>query len=184
MPSVKMVADDRTNSVLISGEDSQRLRLKTLIAHLDTPLDNGGDTQVRYLRYADAEKIAGKLREQLQGITAAAMPPGRAVAPPGPIGTRTRRQEHTIWAEPETNALVVTAPPKTMRSLMAIVDKLDIRRAQVLVEAILVEMSADKVNGPRRELADRGRLQRQLAAGGGFISPSTAPASARSSRAC
>jgi general secretion pathway protein D len=49
-----------------------------------------------------------------------------------------------IWAEPETNALVVTAPPKIMRSVMAIVDRLDIRRAQVLVEAILVEMSADK----------------------------------------
>jgi general secretion pathway protein D len=49
-----------------------------------------------------------------------------------------------IWAEPETTALVVTAPPKIMRSVMAIVDRLDIRRAQVLVEAILVEMSADK----------------------------------------
>jgi general secretion pathway protein D len=50
----------------------------------------------------------------------------------------------TIWAEPQTNALVVTAPPKVMRSIMQIVDRLDIRRAQVLVEAILVEMSYDK----------------------------------------
>ena len=49
-----------------------------------------------------------------------------------------------IWAEPQTNALVVTAPPKVMRSVMPIVDRLDIRRAQVLVEAILVEMIADK----------------------------------------
>src|SRR5215213_6237677 len=49
MPSVKIVADDRTNSVLVSGETSQRLRLKTLVAHLDTPLEAGGDTQVRYL---------------------------------------------------------------------------------------------------------------------------------------
>jgi type II secretory pathway component GspD/PulD (secretin) len=50
----------------------------------------------------------------------------------------------TIWAEPETNALVITAPPKTMRSLMSVIDKLDIRRAQVLVEAIIVEVTADK----------------------------------------
>ncbi len=50
----------------------------------------------------------------------------------------------TIWAEPETNALIVTAPPKVMRALMAVVDKLDIRRAQVHVEAILVEVSGDK----------------------------------------
>ena len=50
----------------------------------------------------------------------------------------------TIWAEPETNALVVTAPAKTMNSLMSIVDRLDIRRAQVIVEAIIVEVSADK----------------------------------------
>ena len=80
MPSAKLVADDRTNSVLISGEKSQRLRLKTLVTHLDTPLETGGDTQVRYLNYADAEKIAGKLKEQITGITQAAAPAGRAAA--------------------------------------------------------------------------------------------------------
>lgn len=144
MPTVKMVADERTNSVLVSGESSQRLRLKTLITHLDTPLESGGDTQVRYLRYADAEKISQKLREQIQGIAAAATPgaPG-AVAAPAAIGGAVDKSV-TIWAEPQTNALVVTAPPKVMRSIMSIVDRLDIRRAQVLVEAILVEMSYDK----------------------------------------
>ena len=142
-PNVKVVADDRTNSVLVSGERSQRLRLRTLITHLDTPLEAGGDTQVRYLKYADAEKIATKMREQLQGIVAAAAPgAGAAAAPPAATGQIDR--SITIWAEPDTNALVVTAPPKIMRSVMSIVDRLDIRRAQVLVEAILVEMSADK----------------------------------------
>jgi general secretion pathway protein D len=135
-PSVRLVADDRSNSVLISGDNSLRLRAKALIAHLDTPLDNGGDTQVRYLRYADAEKIAGKLKEQLSAATA---------APAAAAGAAALADKSTsIWAEPETNALVITAPPKTMRSLMTIVDKLDIRRAQVLVEAIIVEVSADK----------------------------------------
>jgi general secretion pathway protein D len=135
-PSVRLVADDRSNSVLISGDTTLRLRAKALIAHLDTPLDNGGDTQVRYLRYADAEKIAGKLKEQLSAATAA---PAAAAG-----ATALADRSTSIWAEPETNALVMTAPPKTMRSLMTIVDKLDIRRAQVLVEAIIVEVSADK----------------------------------------
>src|ERR1700726_671411 len=61
---VKIVADERTNSVLISGEKSLRLKIKALIVNLDTPLQTGGDTQVRYLRYADAEKIADKLKGQ------------------------------------------------------------------------------------------------------------------------
>src|ERR1700735_1871901 len=58
----KIVADDRTNSVLLTGERSARLRLKALILNMDTPTSTGGDVQVRYLRYADAEKIADKLK--------------------------------------------------------------------------------------------------------------------------
>jgi len=135
-PTVRMVADERSNSILLSGDQTLRLRAKTLIAHLDTPLENGGDAQVRYLRYADAEKIAGKLKEQLAGTAAAPAAAGGA--------TTVADREATIWAEPETNALIINAPPKTMRSLMAIVDKLDIRRAQVLVEAIIVEVTVDK----------------------------------------
>src|SRR5690348_14801480 len=52
---VRVIADDRSNSVLIGGDKNARLRIKALVAHLDTPLDNGGDTQVRYLQFADAE---------------------------------------------------------------------------------------------------------------------------------
>ena len=133
---LRAVADERSNSILLAGDKTQRLRARTLIAYLDTPLAGGGDTRVRYLRYADAEKIAQKLKEQLSaGGSPSAGAAGAAAAAGGPA---------TIWAEPETNALVVTAPAKTMNSLMAIVDKLDIRRAQVIVEAIIVEVSADK----------------------------------------
>jgi len=177
-PSVKMVADERTNSVLVSGEASQRLRLRTLITHLDTPLESGGDTQVRYLRYADAEKIAQKLREQIQGIAAAAEPgAGGAVAgAPSPAVVSsvagTGDKSVTIWAEPETNALVVTAPPKVMRSVMSIVDRLDIRRAQVLVEAILVEIQAERAMdlGINWLILDRDSDGSTLPAGG-FAQP-------------
>ncbi len=174
MPSVKVIADDRTNSVLVSGETSQRLRLKTLIAHLDTPLETGGDTQVRYLKYADAEKIAAKLREQIQGIVTAASPAGTAgaAAASPTLAAAGGDKSVTIWAEPQTNALVVTAPPKVMRSVMAIVDRLDIRRAQVLVEAILVEMSIDKSRdlGVNWVVGSTDSEGRTLPAGG-FINP-------------
>ena len=174
MPTVKMVADERTNSVLVSGESSQRLRLKTLITHLDTPLEAGGDTQVRYLRYADAEKIAQKLTGQIQGITAAATGAGgggAAGAAPA-IASAGGDKSITIWAEPQTNALIVTAPPKVMRSVMSIVDRLDIRRAQVLVEAIIVEMSVDKAMdlGINWAILDRDPNGVVLPAGG-FIQP-------------
>lgn len=140
--SVKVVADDRSNSVLITGESSQRLRLKTLVTHLDTPLESGGDTQVRYLHYADAETIATKLKEQVQGVAQAA--PGGAAGAAG--GAAAADRSVTMWADVQTNALVITAPPKMMRQVMSIVDKLDIRRAQVQVEAILVEISSDKAS--------------------------------------
>ncbi|MFZ9709305.1 MAG: type II secretion system secretin GspD [Steroidobacteraceae bacterium] len=158
---LRVVADERSNSILLAGEKTQRLRARTLIAYLDTPLANGGDTRVRYLRYADAEKIAAKLKEQLVGTTSAAA--GAA------SGTASADRSTVIWAEPETNALVITAPAKTMTALMSVIDKLDIRRAQVIVEAIIVEVSADKsaelgVNW----LIDGSRSDEAV---GGFIEP-------------
>jgi general secretion pathway protein D len=140
--AVKVVADDRTNSVLISGEQSQRLRMKALITHLDTPLESGGDTQVRYLQYSDAEELAGKLKEQVQGIAQAAAP---GAPQPGGAAAQAERSV-TIWADAQNNALIVTAPPKIMRSIMGVVDKLDIRRLQVQVEAILVEINLNKAS--------------------------------------
>ena len=129
-----LVSDSRTNSVLIGGDKSQRLRLRVLIAHLDTPLEDGGDTQVRYLRYADAEDLSAKLQQHFTQQAA-----GEGAAPSATSGTQV-----SVWADTQTNAIVVHAPPKMMRSLMSIVDKLDIRRAQVLVEAIIVEVLASK----------------------------------------
>ncbi len=134
--TTSLVADARTNSVLIGGDKSDRLRLRALIAHLDTPLEDGGDTQVRYLRYADAEELATKLQQHFTAQTTGAS--GQAAGAAGPSGTV------SVWADTQTNAIIVNAPPKMMRSLMQIVDKLDIRRAQVLVEAIIVEVIADK----------------------------------------
>ncbi|HWS69353.1 MAG TPA: type II secretion system secretin GspD [Steroidobacteraceae bacterium] len=140
---VKIVADERTNSVLVSGEKSLRLKIKALIVNLDTPMQSGGDTQVRYLRYADAEKIADKLKGQ---ATASAKAQGgpQGGAPTASSGGANVDASVTIWADVATNALIMTAPPKIMKSLMAVIDKLDIRRAQVQVEALIVEVDVNK----------------------------------------
>jgi general secretion pathway protein D len=141
---VKVVADERSNSVLIGGEQAQRLRIRALIAHLDTPLMGGGDTRVRYLHYANAEKLAPKLKEQITGIAQATGAAGGAVGAQAASPMAQAEKNAMVWADPTNNALVITAPPKIMRAVMDIVDKLDIRRPQVLVEAIIADIDFNK----------------------------------------
>jgi len=144
---MKVVADERSNSVLISGDQNQRLRIRALVAHLDTPLESGGDTRVRYLHYSNADKIAPKLKEQITGIAAATAAQGGGGAAGGGATNNPQaaaEKNSLVWADPENNALVITAPPKVMRQIMAIIDKLDIRRPQVLVEAIIADVDVSK----------------------------------------
>jgi general secretion pathway protein D len=130
-----LVADERTNSVLLGGDRATRLRMRAIISHLDTPLDTGGNTDVVYLRYANAADIVdtllgvGKIEEQeaLQGKS-------KATAPKGAFD---------IQADDATNALVITAPLDIMRTIKHVISQLDIRRAQVLVEAVIAEVSED-----------------------------------------
>ena len=138
--TVKVVADEHSNSVLLSGDQRQRLRLRDLLAHLDTPSSSGGDTQVRYLHYLEAEKIAPKLKEQITGIAQA----GSGASGAGSTPQAQADKAAMIWADPTNNALVITASPKLMRAVMDIIDKLDIRRPQVLVEAVIAEVDVDK----------------------------------------
>jgi general secretion pathway protein D len=134
-PTIQAVADERTNSVLLSGTDSQRLRYRAYVVHLDTPTESGGDTRVRYLNYATAEGLAANLQAQFGGAVAA-VDGGAAVGPNG--GTV------TIWADEGTNALVINAPARVLQDMMSVIDMIDIPRAQVLVEAIIVEVSEEK----------------------------------------
>lgn len=131
-----LVADERTNSVLLSGERSQRLRFRALIAHLDTPLEEGGNTQVIYLNYANAEDLATKLNEQVRGAQPQGGQGGTSGSPAGQLG----QNSVVIWSDADTNSLIITAPPKIMRNLRSVINKIDIRRAQVHVEAMLVEV--------------------------------------------
>ena len=121
------VADDRTNSILLGGEENRRLELRAIIAHLDTPLTEGGNTRVRYLNYASAENLAAKLSTQFSD-------------------EGTTEIKVKVAADEDTNALIIDAPPDTLRRMLAVVDQLDIRRAQVLVEVLIAEVSADRAN--------------------------------------
>ncbi len=127
---VIVTADERTNSVFISGDKSQRLRLRGLIAHLDTPLEQEGNTQVIFLKYAKAKDLAVLLQGMLSPPTS-----GKKDAKSGAL--------QLVQADEYNNALLISATPDVVRELKAVVRQLDIRRAQVLVEAVIAEVSTD-----------------------------------------
>jgi general secretion pathway protein D len=134
---VRVVADERTNSVIMSGERAGRLRYRTLIAHLDTPVQAGGNTQVIYLRYAEASELV----PILQGVSNSVQQSEGAEG-----GAPADRAQVDIQADESTNALIVTGPPDMLASLRQVVRQLDIRRAQVLVEAVIADITYDRAS--------------------------------------
>jgi general secretion pathway protein D len=132
-PEVLLVADSRTNSVLVNGDEIERARIKKLVSHLDTPLEQSGNVKVIYLEYAEAEALAEVLSKVMDNMSRLSSADGKKAASTGKGGSN-------IEADPGTNALIVTADTGEMAALEAVIQRLDIRRAQVLVEAIIVEM--------------------------------------------
>lgn len=132
-PQILLVADDRTNSVLVTGDELERARVGKLIAHLDTPLEQSGNVKVIYLEYAQASEIAEVLTRVMQNISQLEAGDGKKVA--------RSKNTSTIEADEGTNSLIITADADEMAALEAVIQRLDIRRAQVLVEAIIVEMN-------------------------------------------
>ena len=129
-----LAADERTNSILLSGDNSARVRMRGLIAHLDTPIEGTGNTRVVYLHYANAEEIA----PILQGVSDfQAAQDGNGSAP------ASGRQDIDIQADETNNALIITAPPLQFDNLRRVINQLDVRRAQVLVEAVIAEVSTN-----------------------------------------
>ncbi|XEI33838.1 GspD family T2SS secretin variant ExeD [Aeromonas veronii] len=132
--SPKVVADERTNSVVVSGEPKARARIIQMVRQLDRDLQSQGNTRVFYLKYGKAKDMV----EVLKGVSSSieADKKGGATTGSASIGGG----KLAISADETTNALVITAQPDVMSELEQVVAKLDIRRAQVLVEAIIVEM--------------------------------------------
>ena len=132
-PEVLLVADSRTNSVLVSGDEMERARMSQLIKHLDTPLEQSGNVRVVYLEYAEAKEIAEVLTRVMQNINSLENADGKA--------QRSNAKTATIEADEGTNSLIITAETDEMAAIESVIHRLDIRRAQVLVEAIIVEMT-------------------------------------------
>ncbi|MDR3386613.1 MAG: type II secretion system secretin GspD [Rudaea sp.] len=147
----RVFADERTNSILLSGGKSGRLRLRALVTHLDTPVTNGGDTQVVYLSYASAKDLVPILQGVAATLTGEAIPGKGANAANAAVATNAitgagNSSTATIQAHEEDNALVISAPPAVFRSLASVIRQLDIRRAQVLIEAVIAEVSDETAN--------------------------------------
>ncbi|KOO16017.1 general secretion pathway protein GspD [Vibrio xuii] len=136
----KLVADDRTNSILISGDPQVRQRLRRLIQQLDVEMASKGNNRVVYLKYAKAEELVEVLKGVSDNLQAEKSAGGKN-------SNSAQRGDVVIAAHPGTNALVLTAPPDIMNALQDVIAQLDIRRAQVLIEALIVEMAeGDGVN--------------------------------------
>ena len=131
----KVSADTRTNSLLVSGTKSGRAQVKDIVRRLDRPKVKtaGESTQVVYLRYAKAEDLA----KVLTSTTANAV----STEATAKGGAGTQKAKVTITADDSTNALIITAEPEVHKNLAEVIKRLDIRRAQVMVEAVIAEVS-------------------------------------------
>lgn len=134
-------ADARSNSLLIRTDNQGKLdTLRTLVAQLDQPSTGMSNLQVVHLRNADATKLAETLRSLAAAeAKVAAAPAAGAAAPVAAAGSTV-----AILADVATNSLVINAPDHLYNSLRAVIDKLDAQRAQVFVEALIVEVTSDK----------------------------------------
>ncbi len=144
-----VIAEPRSNTLIVRAANPARVALvKSLVGKLDQPSSksNGelGNLRVVYLKNADATKLAATLRAALGG---AAVNPG-ASAPAGTPGNTPATPGTTsggqVQADAATNSLIITAPDPQYRQLREVIERLDARRAQVFVESLIAEVSADR----------------------------------------
>jgi general secretion pathway protein D len=148
----KIIPDSRTNSLVVIATRDDMAAAEELIAKLDIPTPEGlGQIHVYYLAHANAEELAKVLTAQATEITrATATREGQRPGTQQPARrqatlTTTTPTDITITADKPTNSLVITAPPEAYVLLKEIIEKLDIRRSQVLVESLIAEVRLNKV---------------------------------------
>lgn len=131
-----LLGDARTNALLLRADNPGRIaRVRELVAKLDHDGGVPGNVHVVALKNADAAKLAQTLRAVLSGETSAPPTPG---APPAPTGSG------MVQADTVSNSLIVTAPEAVFKNIRNVIERLDVRRPQVFVEALIVEVTADK----------------------------------------
>ncbi len=147
-----LVAEPRSNSLILRAANPARVALvKSLVDKLDQPTSgvagDAGNIHVVYLKNAEATKIAATLRAALAGEARSPTAASTAPTAGAPASGAQANQPSTggqIQADPSTNALIITAPEPQYRQIRAVIDKLDMRRAQVFVESLIAEVNADK----------------------------------------
>ncbi|SDR87423.1 general secretion pathway protein D [Halopseudomonas litoralis] len=144
---VRMIADERTNTVVLLGDPQKRLAYRAMIRQLDVVGDEG-NTQVHYLRYAKAEDVAEVLRGIAEGRDVESGSAGSTSSgsgsSSGSYGYGNQNSQVRIQAHESTNSVVIYGPAELTREMSQIIRQLDIRRAQVLVEAVIAEVSYDR----------------------------------------
>lgn len=136
-PGLAIVPDLRTNSLLVrSSNPGQLKQLQSLVSKLDVVAVKGGNTHVVYLRNASAEKLA----KVLQGLLNA------SAEKRGVKKGATNTQKSLIQADEETNSLIINSTDAVYNNMRAVIEKLDVRRAQVYVEALIAEVTSDKAS--------------------------------------
>ena len=129
--SIRVVADERSNRLIIKGEKTARQRIRTLIEQLDKPSYFSGSAKVIRLKYADAKKLAELLKAVMSESDSGGKDANKA------------KGKASIHADEELNALVVRAEPSILKEIDDIIHELDVRRAQVLIESAIVEVTGD-----------------------------------------
>jgi general secretion pathway protein D len=150
----KILADDRTNKLIIIASDHSFNQIMALKKELDIPASETSDSQIQvvHLRHADAEELASTLSALAQGrptahkAGAAAPHTGTAPVAPGapPTGGSLFQGEVKITANKATNSLIITAGKSDFASLKRVIDKLDVARFQVFVEAVIMEIGVKR----------------------------------------
>ncbi len=146
-------ADVRTNSILVAGDEVLRRQVRDVVRELDRKVEGIGNTKVFYLHYLRAADIL----PVVQSLSSSIQKQG--------LNAQETTTEVNIQASEATNALVVTGPPDVIDAVNYIIQKLDIRRAQVLVEAVIVEISENE----GQELGIEWRTSSQAQGGDGWF---------------
>ena len=147
-----LLADARTNNLLLRTENQEKLdRVRELVEKLDTDTGTQGNIHVVYLKNAEAIKLAQTLRGVMSGDTSSLASSGGSASPagsPAPVSAGSASAAPSgggmIQADAATNSLIITAPSNIYNNMRAVIDMLDVRRAQVYVEALIAEVTADK----------------------------------------
>ena len=149
----QIIADDRTNKLIVMANELAHERVEMLLKHLDTPVSGEGQVRVYYLANANAEELASTLSTIIQGTSGSSSggkklgnragakpPPGNAQSSGG---AESFTGEVKVTADKGTNSLVILANNNDYKSLVKVIEKLDIARRQVFVEAVIMEVNLE-----------------------------------------